>query len=290
MPKYTSPNETAQYFGVCLHTLRRWEKDGKIQAIRTPSGQRRYDIASYTGISKERTQRAIIAYARVSSRAQKADLVRARVRDSAIAKLQNYSNSIPTPNSSLISPVVLISKEQDLEPFWNESVEAMSALLWLPTKTDLPVLGLTSSVGGVNLTVQKSWFSTKTVYPQNENWLRTFLPLFMFSVADSEDLESTSLQSKKIRIYPSSLLEKTWKKWLAACRYCFNQAIAMPRQSTTRIGKLKLRNLVMQSDLPQWVKETPCHIRQNAIFDAHQAYHIPRVVMPNSEASVTHAK
>ena len=28
----------------------------------------------------------------------------------------------------------------------------------------------------------------------------------------------------------------------------------------------------MQSKLPEWVKETPCHIRQNAIFDAHQAY------------------
>ena len=28
----------------------------------------------------------------------------------------------------------------------------------------------------------------------------------------------------------------------------------------------------MQSDLPEWVKETPCHIRQNVIFDAHQAY------------------
>jgi len=27
----------------------------------------------------------------------------------------------------------------------------------------------------------------------------------------------------------------------------------------------------MQSDLPEWVKETPCHIRQNAIFDAHLA-------------------
>ena len=98
----------------------------------------------------------------------------------------------------------------------------------------------------------------------------------MFSVADSEDLGSISLQSKKIRIYPSAELKKTWKKWLAACRYCFNQAIAMLRQSTTRIGKLKLRNLVMQSDLPQWVKETPCHIRQNAIFDAHQAYRASR--------------
>lgn len=38
------------------------------------------------------------------------------------------------------------------------------------------------------------------------------------------------------------------------------------------IGKRKLRNIIMQSDLPEWVKQSPCHIRQNAIFDAHQAY------------------
>lgn len=193
-------------------------------------------------------------------------------KQTSIAKLQNYSNSIPTHPSSLISPVALISKEQDLEPFWSESVKAMSDLLWLPTKTDSPVSGLTSSLGCANLTVQKSWFRAKTVYPQNESWLKTYLPLSMSSVADSTDSESINLQSKKIRIYPSHELEKIWKKWLAACRYCFNQAIAMQRELPSRIGKLKLRNQVMQSDLPQWVKDTPCHIRQNAIFDAHQAY------------------
>ncbi len=32
----------------------------------------------------------------------------------------------------------------------------------------------------------------------------------------------------------------------------------------------------MQSDLPKWVKDTPCHIKQNAIFDAHQAYSASR--------------
>ena len=94
MPKYTSPSETAQYFGVCLHTLRRWERDGKIQAIRTPSGQRRYDIASYKGISNDRTQRAIIAYARVSSRGQKADL------DLQAAKLLELY-----PNAELITDI-----------------------------------------------------------------------------------------------------------------------------------------------------------------------------------------
>ncbi|WP_156331974.1 MULTISPECIES: IS607 family transposase [Planktothricoides] len=80
--------------GVCLHTLRRWERDGKIQAIRTPSGQRRYDIASYTGISNKRTQRAIIAYARVSSRGQKADL------DRQAAKLLELY-----PNAELVTDI-----------------------------------------------------------------------------------------------------------------------------------------------------------------------------------------
>lgn len=28
----------------------------------------------------------------------------------------------------------------------------------------------------------------------------------------------------------------------------------------------------MRGDLPEWVKETPCHIRQNAVFDAHRAF------------------
>ncbi|WP_248277642.1 transposase [Brasilonema sp. UFV-L1] len=71
-------------------------------------------------------------------------------------------------------------------------------------------------------------------------------------------------------------MHKVWKKWLAACRYCFNQAISIQRNSKTKIGKLKLRNMVMQSDLPDWVKQVPCHIKQNAVFDAHQAYSASR--------------
>ncbi|MGK7937947.1 MAG: RNA-guided endonuclease InsQ/TnpB family protein [Xenococcaceae cyanobacterium] len=63
-----------------------------------------------------------------------------------------------------------------------------------------------------------------------------------------------------------------WRLWLAACRYVFNQAMAWLKNNGKLIGKRKLRNMIMQSDLPEWVKQSPCHIRQNAIFDAHQAY------------------
>jgi putative transposase len=66
-------------------------------------------------------------------------------------------------------------------------------------------------------------------------------------------------------------LNRAWNHWNAACRYVYNQAIDYQKKNG-RIGKLKLRDIIMQSDLPQWVKDTPCHIRQNAIFDAYRAY------------------
>jgi putative resolvase len=79
LDNYSTPRQAAEHFGVCLHTLRRWEKDGIINAIRTPAGQRRYLINSYAGRST--TNLRTILYARVSSRGQKADL------DRQIAKL-----------------------------------------------------------------------------------------------------------------------------------------------------------------------------------------------------------
>ncbi|MEZ2245280.1 recombinase family protein, partial [Microcoleus sp.] len=77
MAKYVKPNEAANTLGVCLRTLRRWEAEGKINTIKTPSGQRRYDIEKF--IKKESEPeggRATVIYARVSTRPQKADLDR----------------------------------------------------------------------------------------------------------------------------------------------------------------------------------------------------------------------
>ena len=75
MTRYVKPKEAADYFGVCLHTLRRWEKKGWINAVRTPSGRaRRYDLDSYTRLPRK--QKCVVLYARVSSHAQKPDLER----------------------------------------------------------------------------------------------------------------------------------------------------------------------------------------------------------------------
>ena len=71
--------ETAKVLGVSITTLRRWEKEGRLQPDEiTPGGHRRYDVAKLRPAlyRLQRSDRKTVAYARVSSQGQKADLER----------------------------------------------------------------------------------------------------------------------------------------------------------------------------------------------------------------------
>lgn len=70
--------KAAKELGVSQETLRRWERDGKIEVERTPKGHRRYDLAKLFGLvaKKASSMRKTLGYARVSSHDQKQDLVR----------------------------------------------------------------------------------------------------------------------------------------------------------------------------------------------------------------------
>ena len=69
--------KASELLGVTRETLRRWEVDGKIYVERTPKGHRRYDATKLQNFRPKLSQRKkTIAYARVSSREQKADLAR----------------------------------------------------------------------------------------------------------------------------------------------------------------------------------------------------------------------
>lgn len=78
MSRLISIGKAAKALGVSISTLRRWEAEGKIIAERTSSGHRRYDLAKLKPESffSEADDRATVAYARVSSHDQKADLKR----------------------------------------------------------------------------------------------------------------------------------------------------------------------------------------------------------------------
>ena len=75
--KYVKPKEAAKILGVHERTLCLWEEEGRIEAIKTPSGQRWYNIESYVAKSTGTSRGGkTVIYARVSGRAQQPDLNR----------------------------------------------------------------------------------------------------------------------------------------------------------------------------------------------------------------------
>ena len=71
--QYLPSRQAAKIPGLHPHTLRRYADAGIIPSIRTQSGQRRYDVQSYLGKSKNS---ATIRYCRVSSHRQTGGLQR----------------------------------------------------------------------------------------------------------------------------------------------------------------------------------------------------------------------
>ena len=73
-----SISEAAKVVGVAPGTLRRWEREGKIKPERTAGGNRRYTLAMLKPHMAHQSpvEKKTLAYARVSSHDQKADLER----------------------------------------------------------------------------------------------------------------------------------------------------------------------------------------------------------------------
>ena len=184
-------------------------------------------------------------------------------------KRTSSSRSSPKENSSKKSEEDLTSREKGLYPFWDESCREISNDLLSATLTDSLDLELNSLNGCANKTLANSWFSVEQSYLQNEKCLKMYLPSSTSSVADSTDLESIRIKSKKIRIYPESKLANVWNKWISAARWCYNQAIGILK--TTRIGKYDLRSAVMTA-APEWVSKTPYNPRQLSVFQAFAAH------------------
>jgi predicted site-specific integrase-resolvase len=87
---YWSIGKVAQYLGVSVVTLRRWEKEGKLSSDSRTFGQhRRYDAYRIQRLFKRHKPKATIGYARVSSHDQKDGLERQANR-----LKQHYPNSI----------------------------------------------------------------------------------------------------------------------------------------------------------------------------------------------------
>jgi len=76
---YIDSREACEFFQVSISTLRKWDREGKIDTYRTPGKHRRYSTQLSTEISRNivtDVQKQKICYCRVSSPHQKNDLQR----------------------------------------------------------------------------------------------------------------------------------------------------------------------------------------------------------------------
>ena len=186
-----------------------------------------------------------------------------------IDKLATSKVSTRKPKSSKISEADSTLSGKRFLPFWDKLCLETSQQLWSDTKTDSQGSEVILSSGSVSKTIVNSWFSVESKRLQNEKWLKISLPSSMSLVADSTDSGNTNLLSKKIRVYPETELAAKWRTWIAASRWCYNQAISILKNE--KIGKYDLRKRVMDS-VPSWVSEQPYSPRQMAVFQAFEAH------------------
>jgi predicted site-specific integrase-resolvase len=76
-----SVSQFARRIGVTIHTLQRWDREGRLRALRTPTNRRLYTddhLAQVLHVRRGDMQRRTVVYMRVSSNAQKPDLAKQR--------------------------------------------------------------------------------------------------------------------------------------------------------------------------------------------------------------------
>jgi putative transposase len=131
---------------------------------------------------------------------------------------------------------------------------------------------------------------------QKPNSFKICCPLSTVSLAGSTGLENTNPSSKKtykkkarhskstkpqpnsvrkIRLYPSKELYSVWKRWLAQYRYYYNETISLLRcyDGVENLSGETLDKILQRlENIPDWVKTIPGHQRQEACFEAYDAF------------------
>lgn len=223
---------------------------------------------------------------------------------SSTDKLVIYSQHIQQQNLLQKLEAGSILGGESSYPFWNEYSKEISKYLSLPSPTDYVDLGFNWLNGYAKNTNANSWFSITANSVHNNNLLRICCPSSTASVLGFTDLGSTKNKSRKIkrssrhqstkqkpnsvlkiRVFPSKELHKVWKKWLAAYRYIYNEAINLFHCfDCLNLSAEAMDKFIQKLEvIPEWVLELPGHQRQEAIFEADDA--VKRAKVDNGQAS-----
>jgi len=189
------------------------------------------------------------------------------------AKSPTSAKGTRKPKSSQTSEAASTSRGKDCVPYWNASCAEISSDLWLPTAIDSAGSALNSLNTWCSSTVENSWFSTSLLMPAPQTISpRISWPSSPSSPPACTDSASTARRSRKIRIYPTLEQAATFRRWLGASRFVYNQTVSYlngleegPRPSWMLVA------LTVLHALPEWASEIPFQVKKIAVRDACEA-------------------
>jgi len=166
----------------------------------------------------------------------------------------------------LLKTSIADSISNGITPYWNESCLDMSQKLLSHTKknyigSDLNSLNLLQNNG-----IENSWFSTRVHCHDESKKSHSFVS----SMYECEDLETTLVRSKKVRIYPKNPQQA--RKYLGLSRWWYNHTINHLNQPDTKASLCEVRKVLKKDEnIPEWAMDCPQRIREHAMSDACNA-------------------
>ena len=196
-----------------------------------------------------------------------------------------------------LSPIldqVSTSKDQDLKPFWKESLNEISKQLWLPIRTDLVDLN-----GFPSSETQSSFVITPRAQQTTpaKNYPKTFLPS---SPRDTTKKGNTIDQAycRKIRFYPTTAHKEVLELCFRATRFIHNEVVEAVEKGENDVcltEHIALREKYMRKnrDIPEgssfgWLKKVPFDTRSGVYKQLASNYETNFTKLKNKE--ITHFK
>ncbi len=278
MPKYVAARVATAKLGVSLRTLLRWEETGKIQTVKTPNGQRRYDIDSIVNLRP--TIKPTILYARVSSASQKADLTRqieflqstypgCEVIKDTGSGLNFKRKGLLTLLERILSGnvgMVVVAHKDRLCRF------GFDLISWLAKRSNCEILVLNNHALSPEREMLEDVLAIIHVFSCRLYGLRKYKK----NIKEDIDLQSI----------PEGETKKVWMQRVHAYRKVYNNAIAYLNQQQgfeyintkgkKTTGKKAFRSFCKTLGteiIPQWCKDLGiAHALDNALFEAYTAW------------------
>ena len=241
---YIPGRKASAQLGIHQNTLRRYADQGRIQTIRTASGQRRYDVDAFL---RQSAAAALVCYCRVSSAKQRDGLAR------QVAFMRERY-----PNAEIVS---------DTGGGLNFRRKGLVALLERLQRGDKLRIVVAHrdrlARFGFEL-IQGSWFSTTRTTAPNRNSPRIFPPSFTPSVAGFTACGDTATRSRRIRVYPAGEQRRTLRLWFDAARWCYNETVARLRRTGEAASWKAIKTGIIHA-VPERLKAAPYQVRSIAV-------------------------